>query len=507
MLCAKITMTKIFWLLFLIAIGSKVMELDNGRLFCEYTWVAGRQVLPEGVGNAIAVINPFDGSVLGRVPNLTDPDIHDAIKASQVAQSAWAARTAKERANVLQRWADLIDEYTEDLARILTAEQGKPIKEARTEITYANSFIRWFAEEAKRLYGDVIPATKSNLRFVVQKEAVGVCAAITPWNFPSAMIARKVAPALAAGCTMLVKPSEQTPFSALALAQLATEAGLPTGVLQILTGDAKRLGKHLCTDPRIAKLSFTGSTQVGKRLMAQCADTLKRLSLELGGNAPFIVFDDAHLERAVDALMLAKFRNAGQTCICANRIFVARPIKDKFVALLEQRIKALSVGNGMNPDTDIASLIDERAVQKIQRLLDNALAKGAKLVCGGKCHEGAGFAFEPTIVVDMDDSMDMSQEEIFGPVAAVFVFDSEEEVIARANATPYGLAAYFFCQDHARAWRVSEALQYGMVGHNTAELSNEVAPFGGIKQSGFGREGSKYGIEEYVYTKYCAIGI
>lgn len=484
------------------------MKPDKNELFCEYTWVAGRQVLlDDSVDSAITVINPFDGSVLGRVPNLSDQDIDEAIVASRTAQTAWAARTAKERANILQRWADLIDEHTQDLACILTAEQGKPLKEARTEIAYANSFIRWFAEEAKRIYGDVIPPTKPNLRFVVQKEAVGVCAVITPWNFPSAMITRKVAPALAAGCTVLVKPSEQTPFSALALAKLATEAGLPTGVLQILTGDAKRLGTHLCTDPRIAKLSFTGSTQVGKHLMAQCADTLKRLSLELGGNAPFIVFEDANLEQAVNALMLAKFRNAGQTCICANRIYVARPIKDKFVALLEQRIKALSVGNGMNPDTDIATLIDEKAVQKIQRLLDDALAKGAKLVCGGKCHEGAKFAFEPTIVVDMDDSMDMSQEEIFGPVAALFDFDDEKEVIGRANATPYGLAAYFFCQDHARAWRVSEALEYGMIGHNTAELSNEVAPFGGIKQSGFGREGSKYGIDEYVYTKYCAIGI
>lgn len=467
--------------------------------------MANQQALSDD--RAIVVINPFDGSVLGRVPNLMDSDIRDAIKASHTAQPLWAALPAKERVNILQRWADLIDRHTEELAQILTAEQGKPLKEARTEIAYANSFIRWFAEEAKRMYGDVIPSTKPNLRFVVHKVPVGVCAAITPWNFPSAMVTRKVAPALAAGCTVLVKPSEQTPFSALALAHLAKEAGVPRGVLQVLTGDATRIGGFLCSDPHIAKLSFTGSTQVGKRLMAQSADTLKRLSLELGGNAPFIVFEDANLEQAVNALMLAKFRNAGQTCICANRIFVARPIKDRFVALLEQRIKALSVGNGMDDNTDIATLIDQRAVQKIQRLLDDALSKGAKLVCGGKCHEGAKFAFEPTIVVDMDDSMDMSQEEIFGPVAALFDFDDEKEVIGRANATPYGLAAYFFCQDHARAWRVSEALEYGMIGHNTAELSNEVAPFGGIKQSGFGREGSKYGIDEYVYTKYCAIGI
>ncbi len=450
----------------------------------------------------IEVVNPFDGEVIGSVPSLTKQDIEQVVAYSHEAQVSWAAKTSQERATLLQKWADLIDANKEDLALIMTTEQGKPLTESRGEIGYANSFIRWFAEEGKRVYGDVIPATQSQLRYVVLKQPVGVCAAITPWNFPSAMITRKAAPALAAGCTMIIKPATETPFSALALAALAEQAGIPAGVIQVVTGKSSTIGAILTGDARIQKLSFTGSTEVGRTLMAQCAPTIKKLSLELGGNAPFIVFDDADLEKAADGLIASKFRNAGQTCVCANRIYVQDSIQDKFLDIFVKKVKALKVGNGKTEGTDIGPLINENGLKKVQSLLQDALDKGATLVTGGDKNEASALSFNPTVITDIDSSMDIASEEIFGPIATIFTFAHEDDVIRQANDTIYGLAAYFYCRDYARAWRVTEGLEYGIVGHNTGLISTEVAPFGGVKQSGFGREGSKYGIEEYVVTKY-----
>ena len=450
----------------------------------------------------IEVVNPFDGEVIGSVPSLTKQDIEQVVAYSHEAQVSWAAKTSQERATLLQKWADLIDANKEDLALIMTTEQGKPLTESRGEIGYANSFIRWFAEEGKRVYGDVIPATQSQLRYVVLKQPVGVCAAITPWNFPSAMITRKAAPALAAGCTMIIKPATETPFSALALAALAEQAGIPAGVIQVVTGKSSTIGAILTGDARIQKLSFTGSTEVGRTLMAQCAPTIKKLSLELGGNAPFIVFDDADLEKAADGLIASKFRNAGQTCVCANRIYVQDSIQDKFLDIFVKKVKALKVGNGRTEGTDIGPLINENGLKKVQSLLQDALDKGATLVTGGDKNEASALSFNPTVITDIDSSMDIASEEIFGPIATIFTFAHEDDVIRQANDTIYGLAAYFYCRDYARAWRVTEGLEYGIVGHNTGLISTEVAPFGGVKQSGFGREGSKYGIEEYVVTKY-----
>ena len=450
----------------------------------------------------IDVSNPFNGDIIGNVPSLTTDDVNDAVAASHEAQITWAAKTAKERAELLQKWADLIDANKEDLAIIMTAEQGKPLTESRGEVGYANSFIRWFAEEGKRVYGDVIPANQTQLRHVILKQPVGVCAAITPWNFPAAMITRKAAPALAAGCTMIIKPATETPFSALALAVLAEQAGIPAGVIQVVTGKSSTIGDILTGDPRIHKLSFTGSTEVGRTLMAQCAPTIKKLSLELGGNAPFIVFDDADLEKAAEGLIASKYRNAGQTCVCANRVYVQDSIKDKFLDVFVKKVAELNVGNGMDEGVDIGPLINKKALDKVQALLKDALDKGATLITGGSTNGASELSYNPTVITDISSDMDIAHEEIFGPIATIFTFKDEADVIRQANDTIYGLAAYFYSGSYARSWRVTEGLEYGIIGHNTGLISTEVAPFGGVKQSGFGREGSKYGIEEYVVTKY-----
>ena len=453
----------------------------------------------------IDVTNPFDQSVITTIPSLSHDQVVDAVAHATEAQVEWAKLTANQRAAVLQKWADLIDSHKEDLAIIMTSEQGKPLTESRGEIAYANSFIRWFAEEGKRIYGDVIPATNASLRYVILKQPIGVCAAITPWNFPAAMITRKVAPALAAGCTMIVKPATETPLTALALGELAVRAGVPAGVLQIVTGKSSVIGGVLTSDERIHKLSFTGSTEVGRKLMEQCSSTVKKLSMELGGNAPFIVFDDADLEKAATGLIASKYRNAGQTCVCANRVYVQAGIKDKFLEIFKQKVDALKVGDGLVAGTEVGPLINQDALSKVEALLKDAVDKGATVVTGGQKHSASDLTFAPTIITDIQSSMDIAHQEIFGPIAPVFVFETEAEVIAQANDTIYGLAAYFYTQNMARSWRVSEALEYGMVAQNTGLLSTEVAPFGGVKQSGFGREGSKYGIEEYVSIKYwCA---
>lgn len=450
----------------------------------------------------IDVSNPFSGETIGNVPSLTTDDVNDAVAASHESQITWAAKTAKERAELLQKWADLIDANKEDLAIIMTAEQGKPLTESRGEVGYANSFIRWFAEEGKRVYGDVIPANQTQLRHVILKQPVGVCAAITPWNFPAAMITRKAAPALAAGCTMIIKPATETPFSALALAVLAEQAGIPAGVIQVVTGKSSTIGDILTGDTRIHKLSFTGSTEVGRTLMAQCAPTIKKLSLELGGNAPFIVFDDADLEKAAEGLIASKYRNAGQTCVCANRVYVQDSIKDKFLDVFVKKVAELNVGNGMDEGVDIGPLINKKALDKVQALLKDALDKGATLITGGSTNGASELSYNPTVITDISSDMDIAHEEIFGPIATIFTFKDEADVIRAANDTIYGLAAYFYSSSYARSWRVTEGLEYGIIGHNTGLISTEVAPFGGVKQSGFGREGSKYGIEEYVVTKY-----
>ncbi len=476
-------------------------ELSNSDLLKQQCLIKG-DWHESSDGANIEVTNPFNGEVIGKVPSLTKQDVKDAVAYADQVQASWAAKTPQERSELMQKWADLIDDNREDLAVLMTAEQGKPLTESRGEIGYANSFIRWFAEEGKRVYGDVIPATKANLRHVILKHPVGVCAAITPWNFPAAMITRKVGPALAAGCTIIIKPATETPFSALALGVLAEQAGIPAGVIQVVTGKSSIIGEILTGDARIKKLSFTGSTEVGRTLMAQCAPTIKKLSLELGGNAPFIVFDDADLEAAADGLIASKFRNAGQTCVCANRVYVQNSIKDKFLDVFVKKVAELNVGNGMNEEVDIGPLINKKGLEKVQALLKDALDKGAKLIAGGSTNKAAELVYNPTVITDLTKDMDIAHEEIFGPIATIFTFDDEEEALRLANDTIYGLAAYFYCSDYARSWRVTEGLEYGIVGHNTGLISTEVAPFGGVKQSGFGREGSKYGIEEYVVTKY-----
>lgn len=480
--------------------------LKNPNLFCQKTHIGSTWCTAKS-GKTIRVINPFNGDFLGVVPDLSADEVRQVITYATDAQKEWAARTPDARAKILHAWADLIEQNSEDLAVIMTLEQGKPLAEARGEIAYGNSYIRYFAEEGKRVYGDIIPTSRTQLRYAVLKQPIGVCAAITPWNFPCAMITRKVAPALAAGCTMIVKPDSQTPFSALALMVLAQQAGIPDGVLQIVTGDAPTVGKVLTEDVRVAKLSFTGSTAVGRVLMAQCAPTVKKLSLELGGNAPFIVFADADVHKAVDGLLASKYRNAGQTCVCANRVYVHKSIKEPFLRILKQKVEALQIGNGMQPDTHIGPLINEAALHKVQRLLADAVQKGATIVTGGSCHAAGTLLFEPTVVADVTKDMDIAQEEIFGPIAPIFDFEEEEAVIQEANDTIYGLAAYFYTQDLRRSWYVAQRLEYGMVAQNTGILSDAVAPFGGVKQSGFGREGSKYGIEEYLTLKYWCMDI
>lgn len=450
----------------------------------------------------LTVTNPFNQAVLAELTLLDTSQLDKVIEISEQSQKNWVSKTANERSQLLQAWADLIDSNKEDLATLMTLEQGKPLKESRGEIYYANSYIRWYAEEGKRVYGDTIPPASDDLRYVVLKAPIGVCAAITPWNFPAAMITRKVAPALAVGCTMIVKPAEDTPLTALALGELALQAGIPQGVLQVIVGESKSIGETLCADPRVKKLSFTGSTAVGKILMAQSAKTVKKLSLELGGNAPFIVFDDADLTEAVDGLILSKYRNAGQTCVCANRIFVQDSIKDEFTKRLVEKVKNLKVGDGLQNSTDIGPLINQKALDKVTQLVTDAMQKGANVIVGGKRDSSSDLSFQPTILSDIQQNMDIAYEEIFGPVIPLIIFSNEDEVIDKANDSIYGLAAYFYTKDHARAWRVTEQLEYGMVGHNTGLISNAAVPFGGIKQSGFGREGSKYGLEDYLVTKY-----
>ncbi|WP_439886399.1 NAD-dependent succinate-semialdehyde dehydrogenase [Pseudomonas sp. MBLB4123] len=452
------------------------------------------------------IFNPANGALIGRVPNMGSAEAQRAIAAANAAWPAWRARTAKERSAVLKRWHALMLEHADALAEILTLEQGKPLAEARGEILYAASFIEWFAEEAKRIYGDTIPSHKGDARIVVSKEPIGVVAAITPWNFPAAMITRKAGPALAAGCPCIVKPAPETPFSALAMAALAEQAGVPAGIFNVITGDAVAIGGELTASAAVRKLSFTGSTAIGKLLMAQCADTLKKVSLELGGNAPFIVFDDADLERAVEGALLAKYRNAGQTCVCVNRFLVQDGIYEAFVTRLAERVVEFKVGDGFASGVTQGPLINERAVAKVEDHVQDALGKGARLLCGGERHAlGHGF-FQPTVLADLSLEMKVAREETFGPLAAVFRFGSEAEAVQLANDTEYGLAAYCYTRDLGRAWRMSEALEYGMVGINEGLISTEVAPFGGVKASGLGREGSKYGIEDYLEIKYTLMG-
>lgn len=458
-------------------------------------------------GATIAVRDPADGRVIAHVPSLSAAETETAIEAARRALPAWSRQPARERSAVLRRWFELIVAHADDIAALMTAEQGKPLTEARGEVIYAASFIEWFAEEAKRVYGELIPSPSVDRRLAVLRQPIGVTAAITPWNFPAAMITRKAGPALAAGCTMIVKPAEQTPLTALALGVLAIEAGLPPGVLQIITGDARTIGGVLTASDTIRKLSFTGSTEVGRILMAQSAPTIKKLSLELGGNAPFIVFDDADLDAAVEGAIASKYRNAGQTCVCANRLYVQSGVHDAFAARLAARVAQLRVGAGTDPDVQIGPLIDEDAVLKVEAHVADALAHGAHTLLGGHRHARGGTFFEPTILTGVTQAMRVAREETFGPVAPLFRFDTEAQAVAMANDTEFGLAAYFYTEDVRRTWRVAEALEYGIVGHNTGLISNEVAPFGGVKQSGLGREGSHHGIDEYLELKYLCSGI
>jgi len=441
------------------------------------------------------------------VPKLGAAETRRAVEAAERALPAWRALTAKARAQKLRRWFELMLEHQDDLARLMTLEQGKPLAEAKGEIAYAASFLEWFAEEAKRVYGDTIPGHQSDKRLIVLKQPIGVCAAITPWNFPSAMITRKAGPALAAGCTMVLKPASQTPFSALALAELAERAGIPAGVLNVVTGSAGEVGGELTSNPVVRKLSFTGSTEIGRQLMAECARDIKKVSLELGGNAPFIVFDDADLDAAVEGALISKYRNNGQTCVCANRLYVQEGVYDAFAAKLKAAVERLRIGNGLEAGVTTGPLIDARAVAKVREHIDDALAKGATLLAGGRPHALGGTFFEPTILTEVPRDAAVAREETFGPLAPLFRFRDEAEVIELANDTEYGLASYFYARDLSRVFRVAEALEYGMVGVNTGLISNEVAPFGGIKASGLGREGSKYGIEDYLEIKYLCLGL
>ncbi|OKH86802.1 NAD-dependent succinate-semialdehyde dehydrogenase [Thalassospira sp. TSL5-1] len=483
-----------------------MLKLKNPELLKTACLIDGKWVTsPKGA--TLDVTNPFDGSVVATVPILGSVETETAITAAERAFADWSALAAKERAAILRRWFNLIVENADDLGAMMTAEQGKPLAEAKGEAMYAASFVEWFAEEAKRVYGDTIPSPTTDKRLIVLKQPIGVCAAITPWNFPAAMITRKAAPALAAGCTMIVKPAEQTPLTALALAYLAEQAGIPKGVFQVVTGPAREIGGVLTASDKVRKLSFTGSTEVGRILMGQCAPTIKKLSFELGGNAPFIVFDDADIDAAIEGAMVSKYRNAGQTCVCANRLYIQAGVYDAFATKLAERVKAMKVGSGSEQGVLIGPLIDEDALAKVEEHVADALSKGAKVVTGGTRGSQGGTFYEPTVLADVTQSMKVAREETFGPVAPLFKFETEEEVVAMANDTEFGLAAYFYTENARRSWRVAEALDYGMVGHNTGLISNEVAPFGGVKQSGLGREGSKYGIEEYLEIKYFCTAI
>ncbi len=481
------------------------MELQRKDLLRQQAYIDGRWCDADS-GKTAEVINPATGEKLGTIPMAGVAETRRAIEAGRIAQKAWAAKTAKERAAVLRRWFDLMMKHQDDLARILTAEQGKPFAEAKGEIAYGASFIEWFAEEGKRIYGDTIPQHQADKRLIVIKQPIGVCAAITPWNFPNAMITRKAGPALAAGCAMVLKPATQTPFSALALAVLAEEAGLPAGLFSVITGSSTEIGGEMTSNPTVAKLSFTGSTEVGRILMRQSADTIKKLSLELGGNAPFIVFDDADLDQAVEGALISKFRNTGQTCVCANRLFVQEGVYDAFAAKLAAKVGAMKVGNGMEDGVQQGPLIDTKALAKVEEHVSDVLAAGGAVATGGKRHALGRTFYEPTVLTGVTRDMKIFREETFGPVAPLIKFKDEADVIAMSNDTEFGLASYFYSRDIGRIFRVAEALEYGMVGVNTGLISNELAPFGGVKQSGLGREGSKYGIEDYLEIKYICLG-
>jgi succinate-semialdehyde dehydrogenase/glutarate-semialdehyde dehydrogenase len=477
------------------------ITLLRDQAYVDGVWTAAAS------GRRFAVTDPATGQVLAEVPDMDAADARRAIAAAEAAWAPWRKRTAKERAAILRAWFDLVMAAQEDLARLMTAEQGKPLAEARGEVAYGASFIEWFAEEGKRVYGDTIPTHKPDARIVVLKESIGVVAAITPWNFPVAMITRKCAPALAAGCPVVIKPAEDTPLCALALAALAERAGLPKGVLNVITSTAAaEVGAELTTHPAVRKVSFTGSTEVGRILMRQSAETVKKVSLELGGNAPFIVFDDADLDAAVAGAMASKYRNTGQTCVCANRILVQDGVHDAFARKLGEAVSGLKVGAGTEEGVSQGPLINEEAVRKVEALLADATAKGAEVVCGGKRHERGGTFFQPTIVTGVTPAMRMAREEIFGPVAPLYRFSTEDEAVRMANDTIFGLAAYFYARDVGRVWRVAEGLEYGIVGINEGIISTEVAPFGGVKQSGLGREGSRYGLEDFLEIKYLCLG-
>ncbi|MFV5455250.1 NAD-dependent succinate-semialdehyde dehydrogenase [Acinetobacter towneri] len=480
--------------------------LQQNVLFQQSAFIHGQWV-DAADQDRVLVTNPATDEVIGSIPNMGQIEAHQAVESSYQALQSWKALTAQARADLLLAWYKLTLEHAEELARIMTIEQGKPLSEALGEVKYAASFIQWFAEEGKRVYGDVIPTTNMGQRFLVTKEPVGVVAAITPWNFPLAMITRKAAPALAAGCTIVIKPANETPYCALAIAKLAEKAGIPAGVINVVTGKSEAIGSVFTSHEKVKKLTFTGSTPVGRLLMEQCAPTIKKLALELGGNAPLIIFEDADLEKAVQGAILAKYRNAGQTCVCANRIYVHKNVYTKFTEKFVAAVQALKVGNGLDEGTQIGPLINEKAVLKAQKLIDEACAKGASIACGGRKHELGYSFFEPTVLTNVNSSMEIVSEEIFGPVAPLISFETDEEVIAQANDTIFGLAAYIYTENIARIFKVSEQLEYGMVGMNSTAISNEVVPFGGVKQSGIGREGSKYGLEEFMTLKYLCLGI
>lgn len=488
-----------------LAQATRHRRLADPDLFRQAAFVAGEWI-SVCADKAIDVVNPSTGETLGQVPDLGTEETRIAISAAHVAGPAWAARTAAERSRILRRWYELIIEHQDDLAAILTLEQGKPIAEARGEIGYGASFIEWFSEEARRIYGDIIPGNMPDKRLLVIKQPIGVVGAITPWNFPNAMVTRKAAPALAAGCTIVIKPASQTPFSALALAVLAERAGVPAGVLSVVTGAASEIGAEMTGSSLVRKISFTGSTDVGARLYEQSAKTIKKLGLELGGNAPFIVFDDADLDEAVEGLLAAKFRNNGQTCVCANRVYVQDSVYDDFARRLSVAVGKLKVGDGFEEGVTLGPLIDRHAVDKVEQHIADAISQGAVVATGGRLHPRGGTFFEPTVLLGMRPSMDVAREETFGPVAPLFRFADESDVIRQANNTEFGLASYFYASDLARVFRVAEALEYGMVGVNTGLISTAEAPFGGIKLSGLGREGSRYGVEEFVETKYICLG-
>jgi succinate-semialdehyde dehydrogenase/glutarate-semialdehyde dehydrogenase len=481
------------------------IQLKDQSLFRQQCYIDGNWCDADSKAT-INVVDPASGGVIGTIPKMGAAETRRAIEAADAALAGWRSKVAKERSVILRKWFDLMLANQDDLALLMTTEQGKPLAEAKGEITYAASFIEWFAEEAKRTYGDVIPQHQADKRLVVIKQAVGVCGLITPWNFPAAMITRKAGPALAAGCTVVIKPATQTPYSAFALAELAERAGVPKGVINVVSGSAPEIGAELTSNTTVRKISFTGSTEIGSLLMKQSAASIKKLSLELGGNAPFLVFDDADLDAAVDGAMASKYRNAGQTCVCANRILVQGSVYDEFAKKLSEKVAALTVGRGTDEGVIIGPLIDDKAVAKVQEHIDDAVSKGAKVTVGGKPHELGGLFFEPTVLTGVDTSMKVTKEETFGPVAPLFRFETEEEGVAMANDTEFGLAAYFYARDMGRIWRVGEGIETGIVGVNTGIISNEVAPFGGVKQSGIGREGSHYGIDEYLEVKYLCIG-